>query len=176
MIIPVSIILINTASRYEYRPLQPGESTIVRINFSEDKMLSGTSSEVSLSVPSGLNLETLPLRTDGGREIYWRIKAERAGVYNLVFQANNNKVERKLFVTYGMTRLSPETFKSGIINKFFNPGERSIAGSSVIESIEVKYPSSKTIIFGWDIHWLVTFFVLTLVFGFILMKPLKVKI
>jgi hypothetical protein len=176
MIIPISIIIIYTASRYEYRPLQPGESTLVKINLSKDKKLSGKNNEVALSVPLGLSLETPPLRIDGGNEIYWRIRVEKEGVYDLVFQENNNKVKRKLFVTSGITRLSPETFKGGIINAFLNPGEPSITGSTIIESIEVKYPSSKTIIFGWNIHWLVIFFVLTLVFGFMLMKPFKVRI
>ncbi len=176
MIIPISIIMINTASRYEYRPLQPGESTIVKVNLSKDKKLSGKKKEVSLSVPIGLSLETPPLSIDGGREIYWRIRAESEGVYNLVFQENNNKVKRKLFVTSGITRLSPETFKDGIVNTFLNPGEPSITGPTTIKFIEVKYPSSKTNIFGWNIHWLVIFFVFTLVFGFMLMKPLRVRI
>ncbi len=43
-------------------------------------------SEISLNVPLGLKLDTPPLRTEGGREIYWRIKAERTGVYKLVFK------------------------------------------------------------------------------------------
>ncbi len=176
MIIPISIIIIYTASRYEYRPLQPGESTLVKINLSKDKKLSGKNNEVALSVPLGLSLETPQLRIDGGNEIYWRIRVEREGVYDLVFQENNNKVKRKLFVTSGITRLSPETFKGGIVNTFLNPGEPSITGATFIESIEVKYPSSKTIIFGWNIHWLVIFFVFTLVFGFMLMKPFKVRI
>ncbi len=67
MIIPVSIIMINTASRYEYRPLQPGESTIVKINLSKDKQLTGKNHEVKLSVPEGLRIETPPLRI-GGRQ------------------------------------------------------------------------------------------------------------
>lgn len=176
MIIPISIIIIYTASRYEYRPLQPGESTLVKINLSKDKELAGMNNEVALSVPLGLSLETPPLRIDGGREIYWRIKAEREGVYDVVFRENNIEVKKKVFVIPKITRLSPKTFKGGIVNTFLNPGEPSITGSTIIESIEVKYPSSKTIIFGWNIHWLVIFFVLTLVFGFMLMKPLKVRI
>ncbi len=176
MIIPVSIIMINTASRYEYRPLQPGESALVRINLSKDKMLSAKNTEVALSVPLGISLETPPLRIDGGREVYWRVRAEREGAYDLVFQEANNKVKKKLFVKSGITRLSPETFKGGFVNMLLNPGELSINNSTVIEFIEIKYPSSKTIIFGWNIHWLVLFFILTLIFGFILMKPLKVRI
>ncbi len=176
MIIPISIIIIYTASRYEYRPLQPGESTLVKINLSKDKQLAGMNNEVALSVPLGLSLETPPLRIDGGKEIYWRIRVEREGVYDIVFLENNIEVKRKVFVIPRITRLSPETFKGGIINTFLNPGEPSITGATIIESIEVKYPSSKTIIFGWNIHWLVIFFVLTLVFGFMLMKPLKVRI
>ncbi len=176
MIIPISIIIIYTATRYEYRPLRPGESTLVNINLSKDKKLAGKNNEVALSVPPGLSLETPPLRIDSSREIYWRIRAVREGVYELVFRKNNIEVKKKVFVIPIITRLSPETFKGGIVNTFLNPGEPSITGATFIESIEVKYPSLKTNIFGWNIHWLILFFILTLGFGFILMKPFKVRI
>ncbi len=112
----------------------------------------------------------------GGREVYWRIRAEREGVYSLVYRDNNIKVKKKIFVIPKIARLSPETFKGGILNTFLNPGEPPITGATFIESIEVKYPSSKTNLFEWNIHWIVIYFVLTLVFGFMLMKPLKVRI
>ncbi len=176
MIIPVSIIIIYTSTRYEYRPLRPGESAVVKINLSKENMLSGRNIEIALSVPLGLKIETPPLRLNGSSEIYWRVMAESEGVYDILFHGSDIEVKKKVFVAHKTARLASETYKGGIVNSFFNPGEPPLAEDAALDSIRVSYPSAKIRLFGYSVHWLILFFIFTLIFGFILMKPLNVRI
>ncbi len=148
----------------------------MKVRLHDTNELSKKDNKIVLTVPLGLSMETPPLRIDGSKEIYWRIRADREGVYDLGFRVHNMEVKKKVFVTPKITRLSPETFKGGIVNSFLYPGEPSLTEGTVLESIKVTYPSAKISLFGWNIHWLVLFFILTLIFGFVLMKPFKVRI
>ncbi len=176
MMIPMVVIIIHTAVRYEYRPLHPGEVAIVKAKLHNSNELSIKDREIVLTASEGLSIETPPLRIDGGKETYWRIKAEREGTFRLGFKALGMEVEKRVLVSGKVTRLSSETLKSGIVNSFFNPGETSLPESTVLESILVTYPHAKINFFGWNIHWLILFFILTLGFGFILMKPFNVRL
>ena len=176
MMIPMVVIIIHTAVRYEYRPLHPGEAAIVKAKLHNSNKLSIKDREIVLSASEGLSIETPPLRIDGEKETYWRIRAEREGIFRLGFQARDMKVEKMVFVSEKVTRLSSETLKSGIVNLFFNPGEPSLPEGTALESILITYPHAKINFFGWDIHWLILFFILTLGFGFILMKPFNVRL
>ncbi len=174
--IPIVVIFIHTAVRYEYRPLHPGESAIVKAKLHNPNELSIKDRELVLIASEGLSIETPPLRIDGGKETYWRIRAEREGIFKLGFQSRDMEVEKKVLVSGEVTRLSSETLKSGIINSFFYPGEPSLPGGTDLESVLVTYPHAKINFFGWNIHWLILFFIFTLGFGFILMRPFNVRL
>lgn len=176
MMIPMVVIIIHTTVRYEYRPLHPGESAIVKVKLHNPNELSEKDRSVVLTATEGLCIETPPLRIDGGKETYWRIKAEGEGVFKLRFHTLDMEVEKRVFVSEKVTRLSPKMLKSGFANSFLYPGEPSIPAGTALDSILVAYPHAKIKLFGWNIHWLILFFILTLGFGFVLMKPLKVSI
>ncbi len=171
MVIPIVIIIIQTGLRYEYRPLRVGESTLVKV-----KLNSVKGDDAVLIVPVGLKVETPPLRIDGGKEIYWRIGVEDEGKYDLVVKVHDEEAKKKIFATDKVSRLSPKVSKGGFFNSLFQPSEFSLPEDSVLESFEIRYPHRKVVIFGWDIHWLVLFFILSLALSFLLVKPFKVRI
>jgi len=45
-----------------------------------------------------------------------------------------------------------------------------------IESIAITYPQRSVDVFGWGVHWIIVFFVLTMILAFALQRPLKVSI
>ena len=126
MMIPMVVIIIHTAVRYEYRPLHPGESAIVKVKLHNPNELSIKDREIVLTVSEGLNIETPPLRIDEGAETCWRIRAEREGIFKLGLQARDMDVGKRVLVSGKVTRLSSETLKSGIVSSFFYPGEPSL--------------------------------------------------
>ncbi|MDY6853846.1 MAG: hypothetical protein SWO11_03925 [Thermodesulfobacteriota bacterium] len=175
MILPVLVIMVQTETRYAHRPLSLGETAIVKVKQETGGTFPEKGSDVLLTVPEGLRLETPPLRYDEGSETYWKIRAERKGEFELRFYVLDKELKRRVVVKDEITRISPLMLKKGILNSFFHPGEPSLSQSTNIKSIEVKYPYMNISVFGWRIHWLLIFFILTLSFGFVLMKPFRVK-
>jgi hypothetical protein len=57
-----------------------------------------------------------------------------------------------------------------------NPGEMPIAKDSSVKQIKIDYPSRSIEIFGWNLHWLIVFFVLSIVFGFAFKGLFKVEV
>jgi len=57
-----------------------------------------------------------------------------------------------------------------------NPGEKPLPREAEIKKIEVVYPSARLNLFGLKIHWLVAYFVLSIIFGFGLKGWFKVEI
>jgi hypothetical protein len=47
---------------------------------------------------------------------------------------------------------------------------------STAEAIRLDYVEAEINMFGWHTHWIIAFFILTMVFAFALAKPLGVKI
>jgi len=175
MIFPVIIILVQIGYRYEHRPLLPGESAIIALRLNEEYFFPNTK-EVSISVPDGLKIETPALRIASEGEINWRIGAGREGIYDLVFNISDEKVIKKLVVSNTLTKLSTKRSQHSIFDIILNAGELSFSRNSLVNSIEVKYPHVTLKIFGWNIHWLIIFFVVSILSGFMLKGVLKVHI
>ena len=53
-------------------------------------------------------------------------------------------------------------------NAFLYPQEPPVPGDSVIESIHVDYPHRELKFFGLTVHWLIAFFIISVVAGFAL--------
>ena len=56
------------------------------------------------------------------------------------------------------------------------PAEDPLPASAPIESITVDYPDAEVSLFGWGLHWIIVFFVLSIVFAFALRNRFGVTI
>jgi hypothetical protein len=65
-----------------------------------------------------------------------------------------------------LARVSPSVVGSSPLEIIFNPGEKPITKNPLIKRIEVGYPTRSIEIFGWRIHWLVLFFIFSIISGF----------
>ena len=85
-------------------------------------------------------------------------------------------VEKELVVggRWGAT----STLRTGksLVDKLLYPGEAPIGSSHSIESVEVIYPPLSIRAFGWNINWMVMFFILSLVFGYAFKSVIGVEI
>lgn len=63
-----------------------------------------------------------------------------------------------------------------ILEELLYPGARILPGDAPVTSIEVLYPSGGLRLFGLSVHWLVAYFLLSIVFGFALKGMFKVEI
>jgi len=140
MIIPLILILIQLNLWFGYKALSPGES---------------------------YEIETPPLRIEEEREIDWRLRAGKKGVHDLVLILNGQKFKKKMAVAQAqLNKLSPTKVQRNFIAEIMNPGEAPLPSDSTLEAIEIVYPSKNMNFFGWQIHWLIVYFALSIIFGF----------
>lgn len=86
LLLPISLILLESEARLDRRSFLPGETMIVQSFWPQDGP--GRFEEPpEIVVAPGLELESPPLRIPGRREVDWRLRAKSAGVYRIVVQS-----------------------------------------------------------------------------------------
>lgn len=173
--VPLVLILIQLQFWFGYAPLRTGDSAILTATL--DAGVDLDQLEPSLEVPDGLEVETPAVRVPALRELNWRIRAARPGRYTVrVAVSPGDVVEKSVRVGEGMHRVAPRRHQGGFEDALLFPGEAAIPAGSVVERVDVNYRSLPHVLFGWELHWLLVFFVLSMIFGWLLKGPLKVEI
>ena len=175
MIVPVLLILIQLNLWYGARSLKPGESAILKVKLNGDRF----PSEVAVSVEpsSQIVIETPPLRIEDEAEIDWRVKAKENGLGRLALAVGSETIIKDVVVgTKPLSRISTLRVGRNVLDQVFNPGERPLPSGSIVRSVELKYPAARMNLFGWRIHWLVVYFVLSIIFGLAFKGVFKVEI
>ncbi len=174
MIVPVIFILIQMNLRFSLRPLKPGESTVVNVTLRDPAALSGG---LSLEAPEGVRLETEAVRVPSLMEVSWRVRAEAPGRHTLLVRAGQGAaVEKELVVGERWGKVSPLRTGKSILDNLLYPGEAPIPSSHSVQSVEVIYPSLPIRAFGWNLNWILLFFVLSIVFGYAFKGVIGVEI
>jgi len=174
MTVPFVLVMVQIGLRYEHRCVPSDQVVRVKATLKKTEPLFTTGSMVRL--PGGVTTDSNdPCRVAALRTVDWRLKAKNPGFYLLGFGAGSDVVEMPLFVGDGFLRIS-RLKGGGFFDRLLYSGEDSIPESSIFESIEVYYPTRSTLIFGWDVHWLVSLVVLSIIFALIFKPMLKVHI
>jgi hypothetical protein len=173
LLVPVLVLLIQLDLRFGARPLEPGADALVKVTLRDPALVE---QGVDLAVPEGVTIETPPVRIAALREIAWRIRAQRAGDYELVVRAGAAAVPKELRVGDGWGAVSARRTGGGLVDRLLHPGEPPLDGSSPVEAIEVTYAGLPLRAFGWSVDWLVFFFFVSLAAGFAFRRALGVEI
>ena len=174
MMVPFVLVMVQIGLRYEFRPYKIGEVARVTATLKPDARFTGAESQLRL--PDGLRQDANdPCRAEALHTIDWRLTASKPGRYTLAFGAGDDVVQVPLVVADGFERISAVR-GGGFWDRLLYSAEPSIAPTSAFASIKIHYPTRSTPIFGWDVHWLITLFVLSIVFALIFKPILKVNI
>jgi hypothetical protein len=165
----VVLIMVQLNLRYGPAAARPGEAVVVKATFE-----GALDDDVTLEAPPGVAVETPALRVPYKREADWRVRPAKAGEYELKLKTKGSTYAKELVVGEADTRRVSARRVSGILSQLMNPGERPLA--SELRAIEVKYPSRENKIFGLGVHWVITFFVISLVAAFALKGVLKTEV
>lgn len=174
LILPVVLLLVQAAAWYQYRPVAPGESVIVRAFVAE-----GTSEQeldsITLEPGSAVTLETPPLRIPMENEVNWRVNPDNSGRHTLAVNIGGASVEKQLVAGKHLSPVWPARVRSGLGARALNPGEPAIR-SSAIQKITIQYPARELRVAGRSVHWLLIFFILSLVSAYALRGVFKVSV
>jgi hypothetical protein len=175
MIVPLALILAQLNARFGFRPLEPGESVLLKARTAEGVSL--LQSEITIDSGARLAVETPPLRIEEEREVDWRLRAVSPGGGFVAIRLGGEDFSKSIQV--GPARLkavSPRRPGRSFFDALLNPGEHPLPRGSKLASIEVAYPPRRLSLFGLPLHWLLAFFALSLAFGLGLKGLFKVEI
>ena len=137
--VPCIILFTQLDHVYGNRPLGPGESAIVTVQFSPASNLGALQPALE---GRGVAVETPPVRIPELREACWRIRAGSVGSGSVWLRAGGATVSRVV--------------ETGTSLRYF-PGAAVLSTADPVRRIEVAYPRAYLCVFGWEVPWLVWF-------------------
>jgi hypothetical protein len=175
MIVPLVLILAQLNLWFDRAPLRPGEETLVKVGL--DAATDPIGLDLRLETPPGLELSSPAVRIPDEHEIAWRIKAVSAGTGRLVLRTGAAALEKAIVVGGGpLTKVSALASRGSFSKRVLYPGEPPLPAATPVRSIEVLYPAKTLTILGLNVHWLVAYLALSIVFGFAFKGVFKVEI
>lgn len=177
MIVPILLILIQLNLWFGAQALSPGQTALVKMKLDESR--SPAALDISARPSAGLTIDAPPLRIEDDHEIDWRLRVlDAEGVDSrLTFVLGERSIEKKIErEKKRLSKVSAVRPGRGALDQLLNPGEPPIPGELGIKSIEIVYPGKKMHAFGFSVHWLVAYFILSIVFGFAFKGLFKVEI
>ncbi|MGB9893174.1 MAG: hypothetical protein ACPLRA_02085 [Candidatus Saccharicenans sp.] len=175
MILPIFLILAQLNLWFGHKAAKEGETFLLKVRFIEPTDMERLSLE--LEVPEGVLVETPVLKIIDEREADWRLKLERPVNQPLAIIVNGEKYLKELPTEQkSLIRISTIRVRKNLWSELLYPGERPIALESAIKQIELSLPEQRLNFLGIGFHWLVAYFLLSLIFGLALKGFFKVEI
>ncbi len=172
LLIPILLILVQLNYSFGFRPLLPGEATLFKATFSDSAALG---KPLRLVAPDGIDVETPPVRIPTAGEAAWRIRVKAPGFYSVKLWVGAESVEKQVEVGSGWRPVSP--FRSArLADVLLYHGEEPLPTSTQVSSLELEYPPLSIRLLGWEVHWLVFFFVASIAAAFAFKGPMGVRL
>jgi uncharacterized membrane protein (DUF106 family) len=170
MIVPMVLLIAQVQFHYGYEGFEPGDSAVLTVELDKESLAAanaGSKPAITLDVPSGLRVETPPVWIPALGEVSWRIGAGERGEYVLNIGLDGETYTKSLLVSDELGRRSPSRLEPGFLNQLLYPAEDPLPGSAPIKSITLTYPEAEVdVVAGWGMHWIIVFFLVSIVFAF----------
>jgi hypothetical protein len=171
VMVPLALLLVQLQFHYGYEGLQVGQTAIVSVQLSEGQAgaLDIAGPDLTLETPVGVRLETPLLWIPSRGVAEWRVRVDRPGSHELSVRFGEDTFGKSLLSSNAVVRRS-------VWEQLLYPTEPPLPAGAAVESIAVSYPAGEVSLLGWKTHWLVGFFILTLIIALALQRPLGVRL
>jgi uncharacterized membrane protein (DUF106 family) len=180
MIVPLVLVIGQLQYIYGYRGFEPGERFLLTARFSPKADVDGARPPVWLELPDALEAETDGVWVPSEREMTWRLVAVGEGDAEILLHHGDEVVTKSVRVTDRVVRLSPLRPSTSFLEQLTWPAESPLPEDGPVHSIELDYPAAELSLLGFHVQseyaWMAVFFVLSIVVGFAIRKPLGVTI
>jgi hypothetical protein len=150
--LPVSLLLVQMEARLGYRPLRPNESVLLRTVW-KPAQPGGRYPDPILLPGDGLSLESPPLRLGDGREIDWRLRADRMGAAGFVLTSAEGSVGLQVAVSEKIVPVSLRNVPAGSLEILWHPAGQPLPPNGSLMAAEIVYPRRDFRLLGRRIHW-----------------------
>ena len=172
LLIPMLFILIQLNYSFGFRPLSTGEVTLLKATFSDPAALS---QQLRLEAPDGIEVETPALRIPVLSEAAWRIRVKAPGSHAVKLWVGDKSFEKQIQGGENWGPISPLR-SIHLTDVLLYHGEEPLPASAQISSLELAYPPLSIQLFGWEVHWLVFFFLASMAAAFAFKGPMGVEL
>lgn len=162
--VPMVVLLFHLDAIYGIRAPRIGESAVVTVQASGE--LASAVEAPKLGAPAGVAVETAAVRARDLGQFNWRIRAGEPAHGDLTFDWNGRQWTKSLDAGPGLRYVSHRR-ESSMWSQFASPGEP-LLDVPDIEAVEVRYPAAEIDAFGFRIHWLVWFLLVSIVTAYAL--------
>jgi hypothetical protein len=171
-ILPITFLIVQLDRYFGWVPLQPAQTFVVEARVEDPAALN----EASLQLPPALSSSAPAVHVPKDKEVVWRVVAERDGQYQITIAAAGRTVSKQVVVSPRLARVSPVRLKDNFWERIFTSGEPALAEDSPVQSITINY-SPRVISFAWmQWNWIVLFFVVSLIAGFVFKSVLGIQV
>jgi hypothetical protein len=171
-ILPITFLIVQLDRYFGWLPLRPAQTFLVEARVDDPAALN----EASLQLPPELSSSAPAVHVPKNNEVVWRVVAGREGRYDIRIAAAGQTVSKQVVVSPGLARVSPVRLKDDFWERVFTSGEPALADNSPVQSIGISYPP-RLISFAWmEWNWIVLFFVISLIAGFVFKSVLGIQV
>jgi preprotein translocase subunit YajC len=170
----VILLLVHLAGWFDIRPLHGGEETVVSAQLAGN--LAVMEQDVSIETSQNVSIKTRPVRIPSENRICWRAAAETKGTGWVDVIVNGRSYRKSVTSGPGFTGVSTARVSGGFWKQLANPAEPPLEDGAALKSIRVDYPERELTMGGRNINWILALFVLCMLLGLALMKPMRVVV
>ncbi|MEZ5064322.1 MAG: hypothetical protein R3B81_06275 [bacterium] len=182
MILPFVLLMAQLQFRYGFDGFHVGDEPLLTVELKPDwradlpQVDEGARPPAELETPAGVTSETPAVWLPAKNELAWRLAPEREGSYEVAVKVGDQTYTKTLEVADGgVAKRSPLRHDGSILDALLYPMEPSLPDGPV-KAIRLTYPDATVWFLGWHWHWLIVFFVLSVVFAFALKDRFGVTI
>lgn len=189
MIAPLVLVIAQLQFHYGYAGLRPGDSVLLKAEVRPGSNAMGRNSAdvvhastanadagAALSAPPEIEVQTPAVWIPATGEVIWRIAAKTAGDYDLQLRIGSESFTKSVRVSDAVLRRSPLRLESGFLNQLLYPAEAPLPADGALTSISLAYPERDVSVLGFDLHWMIVYFALSMIFAFLLRKRFNVTL
>lgn len=183
MLIPLVPLITQMAMHYEWRPLPPGQEILLFADLKDGTPLE--LHDLQLETPQGLAIEAGPQRVyleptsrrEGRNQVVWRLRAGQPGQHAVTIRLGSERVLKQIPISDQMhARACPVRPGASVLDQILYPAEQPARANDTIQRVEARLPTGSTPVFGWDMHWIITFLIVSIIAALIAKPIFKVRI
>lgn len=189
MILPLLLVIAQLQFHYGYAGLRPGEPVLLKAELREGSRAMADSSTgvvhastanadsgAALSASPEIEVQTPAVWIPATREVIWRIAPTAPGNYELQLRIGRESFTKSVRVSDDVVRRSPLRLEAGFLNQLLYPAEAPLPGDGALTSISLAYPERDVSVLWFDVHWMIVYFALSMIFAFALRKRFNVTL
>jgi hypothetical protein len=159
LIAPLALLVSQLNFHYSYTGLEIGSPALVKVRVQQ------LAEAPILEAPPGIRIETPGVGIPSLGETVWRIAAERPGDYELQVHVGAASFTKTVRVSGAIVRRSPLRVENRLLDQLLYPAEPPLPAGAPVQSIAVTYPRRGVSVLGRETHWMIVFFVLSMMFA-----------